>query len=87
MCFPWGTEGEGHMVHVGEICSPRGTEGRGSVDDSMRRMAQKELDKDGPAILLKKECSVLFISEAAINAMILVIMILVAMVWHQKSKQ
>ena len=75
------------MVHVGEICSPRGTEGRGSVDDSMRRMAKKELDKDDPALLLKKECSVLFISEAAIKAMILVIMILVAMIWHQKSKQ
>ena len=59
-------------MHFGERSPPRGTEGRGSVDDSMRRMAQKELDKDGPAILLKKECSVLFISEAAINAMILV---------------
>ena len=47
----------------------------------------KELDKDDPALLLKKECSVLFISEAAINAMILVIMILVAMIWHQNSKQ
>ena len=48
------------MVHAGEICSPRGTEGRGSVGGSMRRMAQKELDKDDPAILLKKRmfCSI-----------------------------
>ena len=67
---------------------PRGAQRGGAAWMIVCEEWQKnELDKHDPALLLKKECSVLFISEAAIKAMILVIMILVAMIWHQKSKQ